>query len=55
MMNQRLYHRGSCGLCRRAIEHLRGRLEPALERVDIGAPASARPVILVIQWFKRGF
>jgi len=43
MTNQRLYYDGSCGLCRREIEHLRSRLEPALELVDISAPAFEPP------------
>ena len=34
----RLYYDHSCGLCRREIEHLRPRLEPHAELVDISHP-----------------
>ncbi|MEX0430408.1 thiol-disulfide oxidoreductase DCC family protein [Spiribacter insolitus] len=43
MATKRLYYDGSCGMCRREIEHLRGRLEPELELVDISAPAFEPP------------
>ena len=32
-----LYYDASCGLCRREIEHLRPRLEPHAELIDISA------------------
>ena len=34
----KLYYDASCGLCRREIEHLRARLEPQVQLVDISAP-----------------
>lgn len=35
--NARLYYDASCGFCRREIEHLRPRLEPEVQLVDISA------------------
>ncbi len=32
-----LYYDASCGLCRKEIEHLRSRLEPQVQLVDISA------------------
>ena len=43
MATKRLYYDGGCGMCRREIEHLRSRLEPELELVDISAPAFEPP------------
>ncbi len=36
--NAQLYYDASCGFCRREIEHLRPRLEPAVQLIDISAP-----------------
>ncbi|SFX42973.1 thiol-disulfide oxidoreductase DCC family protein [Marinospirillum alkaliphilum] len=33
----RLYYDASCGLCRREIEHLRARLEPGVQLINISA------------------
>mgnify|MGYP001105938839 CR=1 FL=1 len=38
-----LYYDGSCGMCRREIEHLRHRLQPQLTLVDISDAAFAPP------------
>mgnify|MGYP000597766021 CR=1 FL=1 len=43
MATKRLFYDGSCGMCRREIEHLRARLERELELVDISAPAFEPP------------
>lgn len=39
----RLYYDASCGFCRREIEHLRPRLEPQVELVDISAQGFQPP------------
>ena len=41
--NAKLYYDASCGLCRREIEHLRARLEPQVQLVDISAQDFQRP------------
>ncbi len=38
-----LYYDGSCGMCRREIEHLRHRLERGAELVDISTPDFSPP------------
>ena len=38
-----LYYDASCGLCQREIEHLRPRLEPLVELVDISASGFEPP------------
>lgn len=43
-MNQpTLYYDGSCGMCRREIEHLRPRLQTHMRLVDISTPAFEPP------------
>lgn len=39
----RLFYDASCGLCRREIHHLRSRLEPEVQLIDISSPAFQIP------------
>ena len=46
MTNQfpQLYYDASCGFCKREIEHLRPRLEPQVQLIDISAPDFQAPI-----------
>ena len=39
----KLYYDASCGFCKKEIEHLRPRLEPQVQLIDISAPTFQTP------------
>ena len=39
-----LYYDASCGFCKKEIEHLRTRLEPQVQLIDISAPDFQAPI-----------